>query len=490
MTLPAGDRLPATDTRMARRVAANSAWQVASFGFRALAGLGVVVALARAGGPTQLGVFQFALTITSLLPYYWGFPALLSRQVARDPGQARAWVESGMLGTLALGAGFSVLFVGGSEALGASALTTTTIGIASIGMIFDGIARIQFAAFVAWERMRLETIATAIQEAAFFAGAAVAVATGGGPREAMVAFAASRALGAAIAWLIASRQIGGALLPRRHGAFARWTAREATPFAVSDTLKIIQIRADAVMLGIMKGPAAVGLYQACTNLVLYWNVLARSLNHAVYPRMSRAWPHRSAQFGRLRDASYRALTLIGMPVAVGGFLLAPEILQGLYGPRFDEAVLAFRLLVLVVPIRMLTNTQSLSLAACNRQRSRMVAVGAAAAANVALNLALIPRWSYVGSAVATLGSEAGLLCAYSLVLRRAAGPSRIGRAVWLPALACAPMAAAVLTTSGKPLVVPVAAAVGAYGAALIALAWSRHPGRSPMAALIGLMRPS
>ena len=34
------------------------------------------------------------------------------------------------------------------------------------------------------------------------------------------------------------------------------------------------------MLGIFKGPIAVGLYQAGTNLVLYLNVLARSINHA------------------------------------------------------------------------------------------------------------------------------------------------------------------------------------------------------------------
>ena len=49
----------------ARRVAANSVWQMVSFAARAIAGLGSVVLLARSGGPEGLGTFQFALVLTT-----------------------------------------------------------------------------------------------------------------------------------------------------------------------------------------------------------------------------------------------------------------------------------------------------------------------------------------------------------------------------------------------------------------------------------------
>ena len=52
---------------------------------------------------------------------------------------------------------------------------------------------------------------------------------------------------------------------------------------INDTLTLTYMRADSVMLGIFKGPVAVGLYQAGTNLVLYFNVLARSINRAALP---------------------------------------------------------------------------------------------------------------------------------------------------------------------------------------------------------------
>ena len=69
----------------ARKVAANSTAQLVTFAFRAAAGVGVVVLLARDGGPLALGIVQFALTLSSLLPFSYGVPTLLAREVARRP---------------------------------------------------------------------------------------------------------------------------------------------------------------------------------------------------------------------------------------------------------------------------------------------------------------------------------------------------------------------------------------------------------------------
>ena len=52
----------------------------------------------------------------------------------------------------------------------------------------------------------------------------------------------------------------------------------------------------------------------------------------------------------------------------------------------------------------------------------MFAVAAAAGLNVVLNLALIPRWSYLGAAIATVVCESGLFVAYAMLLRQVAGP--------------------------------------------------------------------
>jgi O-antigen/teichoic acid export membrane protein len=474
-----------------RTVAANSVWQLLTFAARAISGLGVVVMVARAGGPRSLGIFQFALTFTAMLPFYYGIPSLLAREVARRPDESRKWVEAGTLIALLAGGLFTALFVVGTLVVGASAQTATALSIAAIGMAFDGMARVQFAAFWAWERFKLETIATALQELAFLVATAVILASGGGVRGALIAFTVSRALGALAGWVVVGRHLGAVPIPRAHLAFLRETARRCTPFAISDTLTLTYMRADSVMLGIFQGPVAVGLYQAGTNLVLYMNVLARCINYALYPRMSKAWPGRRDDFARLRDASFRIIGLISMPIAVASLLLAPKVFRFLYGQRFDRAVLTYQLLVLVIPVRMLSHTFSLALAAMDRQTRRTVAVTTAAAANVALNLYYIPRWSYLGAAITTVICETGLLATYAIILRQAVGRSALGEAVAVPALATVPMAVAILATAHQQLFVSMTAGAVAFGVAMLAIAASRvspEMRHQPKAMWMGMVR--
>jgi O-antigen/teichoic acid export membrane protein len=353
------------------------------------------------------------------------------------------------------------------------------------------VARVEFATFWAWERMKLEAVVTVAQEAAFLAGVVVVIWSGGGVTGALVAFAGSRALGAVIGWLIVAGHLRVIPIPRGSASFVRSVAVRSLPFAVNDTLTLTYMRVDSVLLGFLKGPTAVGLYQAGTNLVLNLNVLARSLNHALYPRMSRAFPNQMRTFRTLRDASFRTISLIAVPATVAGFLLAPLIFDFLYGPEFDPAVVTYQLLVLVIPIRMLGNTLSLSLVAADRQKARMIAVAVAAGLNVALNLALIPRWSYLGAGIATVICESGLFLAYAVLLRQVAGRSDLVQAVSVPAAASVPMGAAIIAMNGNGLLLAAATGAVVYLAALAAVAVAQAPPttrQQPRAVVAGLVR--
>ncbi|MDK3257095.1 flippase [Blastococcus capsensis] len=483
---------PRNSRPAAKGVVSNSQWQLLSFVFRAVAGVGVVVLLARAGGPRALGVVQFALTLTSLLPFYYGVPSLLAREVARRAEDGRRWVEAGTLLAVLFGGAFAVLLPAGAWAVGTSGTIVVSIAIAAAGMTLDGIARVQFAAFWAWERMDVEAKITGLQETAYLAGAAAALALGGGPLWVLGVFAGSRAVGALVGWLLVGRHLGGLPLPRVARGGLRPMVRQCTPFAISDTLTLTYARFDAVMLGVFKGPVAVGLYQAATNLVLYFNVLARSINRALYPRMGRAWPGDKDGFRRLRDVSLRAIAFIGIPIAAASLLLAPRTIDFLYGPEFLPAVLTYQLLVTVIPVRMLGNTFSLSLAATDNQTPRTIAVAVAAGLNVALNLYFIPRFSYLGAAMTTVICETGLLVAYAVLLRRAAGRSELLRSQLWPVVGTLPMAAVILLTREQHVLVSAAAGIVAYALAVAAVALVKASGdrRRPARVLAALVRPA
>jgi O-antigen/teichoic acid export membrane protein len=486
-----GQETAPADRGVTRKVAWNSQAVLLSFVFRAASGVGVVVLLARDGGPRSLGVVQFALTLSALLPFYYGIPSLLAREVARRPEDGRRWVEVGLLLSILFGGLFLVLLPVGTWVVGASPETVWSIAIATVGMVFDGIGRVPFAAFWAWERMGLEALVTGGQEACYLGATVAVLAAGGGPLAVLGAFAASRAVGAVWGWLIVGRRLGGLPLPRAERAFFRSTVRSCTPFAIGDTLTLTYARFDSVLLGIWKGPASVGLYQAATNLVLYFNTVARSINRALFPRMGRAWPDHRDEFGRLRDLSLRLIAFLAVPITVGSLLLAPRTIEAFYGPAFAPVVLTYQLLIVVIPVRMAANTMSLSLAATDRQTPRTIAVSAAAVLNIGLNCWFIPRWSYLGAAMTTVICETLLLLAYATLLRRVSGGSELLRSNGWPLVAALPMAAVVLLTADQPVFVSAAAGAVTYALAVAVLALLRSPAyrRRPARAFSALVRP-
>jgi O-antigen/teichoic acid export membrane protein len=476
----------------ARAVAAGSTWQLVTFLARFVGGFAAVVAVARSGGPRDLGTMQLALTVAGLLMTFvgLGLPNLIAREIARSPGESRTWIESTVFAAMLGGTALTLLAVALPRLVGVSApaMTPYVLAVASLG--FDASARVFFAAFWGWERMHLESIATWLQEGSYLAGTLVVVSNGGGVDGVLACYLGSRAVGAMSGWLLASRWLGTALQPRPHGKFLRAVLRQSPPFAADDLLSMAYVRADSLLLGLMKGQAAVGLYQAGTNLVLNCNVLARMLNNALYPRMSRCWPDQLDRLRRLRVASLRLLAVVGLPISVAALLLADRLIPAVYGDGFGAAVFCFQLLALVIPLRMLGHTLGTTLTAADAQTWRTWGVTAAAVGNVGLNLLLVPSLSYLGSAWATVITELGLLVAYSLMVARRTGSSGLLEALGVPAAACLPMAAVLVLLGGTPLVVAAAGGALAYLAALVALLALRPAGghrRSPAAMASGYL---
>jgi len=428
----------------------------------------VTVLVARTLGPHDFGRFQFALALTLLLSFVvmLGLPKLLVRELARDPDGAVTRIDSALFICLVAGG------VVGGPLLGVGWLAGADMSLllmAGLTMIADSMSRIVMSLFWAVERMRYEAVAVGIQESAFVTFTLLVLAADGGVEGVMLAYLTSRAVGFVVAWVIAATKLSCPTRPRRHAGVVRPMLKATVPFAIDDGLSLAYVRIDAVLLGVLKGPTAVGLYQSATNLVLYLNVLPRMLNMSMYPQMSRAWPDHPLALRHLRDASLRILGAVAIPITVGSFLLAPEIFGTLYGPKFEPAVRFYQLLVLVIPLRILGNTLGTAITSVDRQAQRAFIVGVAAALNLGLNLILIPMWSIDGAVVATLVTESWVFLAYAVLLRRALGPSHLLSAVAAPSLACVPLALTVTALSPAPLALLIVAGAAAYVVALIGI---------------------
>jgi O-antigen/teichoic acid export membrane protein len=109
-------------------------------------------------------------------------------------------------------------------------------------------------------------------------------------------------------------------------------------------------------------------------------------------------------------------SLIGLFISMTLFFAAP-IIPYLVGRGFSESTAALRWLSLLPAIRGVHQLTGCALTGMGFQRLRTIAQFSAAGLNLALNLWLIPHYSWHGAAWASLATDASLAIANCLILR-------------------------------------------------------------------------
>ena len=255
------------------------------------------------------------------------------------------------------------------------------------------------------------------------------------------------------------------LLPRRWAVLLR----QSLPLGLALMIATVYFRADAVLLSILKGPHAVGIYGVAYRLLEAVIAFPGFFYVSIFPLLSRAAARRDLD--NLRDVTQRAfdvLAVAAVPVVFGTLSLAPQIVHALAGGGFDAAVTPLRIVIAGAGLMFVNGLFSYVLIAVDRQVTLLWTGLVTLAFNVALNLALIPRYSYNAAAAVATGSEALTLGALLVLVMRSAGFTPAFRVAGKAALAGAVMIACLAFTPSN-LALLIAVGGCAYGAALLLL---------------------
>jgi O-antigen/teichoic acid export membrane protein len=181
------------------------------------------------------------------------------------------------------------------------------------------------------------------------------------------------------------------------------------PMALGSLMVRINNNFDSVFLGFMKDEKVVGLYTAAYKIILIVFLVGGFYITAIFPVASRYYRESIPKLQTLLSNSARILLGVGIPLAVGGIILAKPVILFVYGIGYIDSVLPLQILLFYVPISFITMVYADSLIACDRQNEYAIGVGISAISNVSLNLLLIPSYGMIGAASATVMSELVLL---------------------------------------------------------------------------------
>lgn len=433
------------------------------------------VALSRTFGEEGIGRYSLAMALTGfvLVLVEFGLNALSVKHLSRHPESFRDWFGAVLTLRLLL-AGAGLLLLAGVVPWLPFAYETRLV-IALIGIyhallpLVDGFS----GAFVARERM---LPATVLQLSLRITSAALAIALafgGHGLVAAVAAIPVMTALHAVIGWVWVAAAYG----------WPRWRARretlrqivlEARHFALSGLLFQVVARIDVVLLAFLMGTAAAGSYNAAYRIVHLGMFVASVASLAVLPLASRLYmTSREAMQSAFGDVLRFAL-LLAVPAGVGVALVAPRLIDVLYGPGFEASAQILRLLALALTCSILKSVFEVFLMASEQQRARVRMQVIAAVINAMALIALIPLVGVVGAAVATTLSEALLAALLGAQLIRRLGWPRLGGRLTAVAVGTLAFVLPALVWSGPPLWLTVVLAVVLYVAVTLGFAEVRN----------------
>jgi len=251
--------------------------------------------------------------------------------------------------------------------------------------------------------------------------------------------------------------------------------RRSFPLVINILLGLMIYNADLIFLWCFRTTETVGYYTASYQLISFLINLAWAYSFSLLPALTRA----SVEHGerkRLYAASVAQTFAVGLPITVGGALLAPEIIALVFGTAYAPAGMPLAVLVASVPFMLFKDVGMIGLIVAGRERAVMKMTAVAVVANVLLNLAVIPRYGMVGAACTTLATEI-LRAALAAWLVRGEGYGFVGFGrLHKSVLAGLAMGAALALVQPSSVLVGIPLGVAVFAAALTAvggLRWRR-----------------
>ncbi len=176
-------------------------------------------------------------------------------------------------------------------------------------------------------------------------------------------------------------------------------------FCVSSVFFIIYFQIGIVLLSIFKSEFDVGLFSATYRLIVAFYMIPQIVYQVALPFIYKFSLTDKEKFSRISHTIQKYLLALAVPLTIFFWLGAEEIIRLVYGKEYMPAISIMQIMGFIVIVRFFTYASAESITAINKQHIRATIEGITAGVNVILNLILIPKYSYTGSAIATLISE-------------------------------------------------------------------------------------
>ncbi len=418
------------------------------------------VSLSRAFGQEGLGQYSFAVAFTGFFVVFsnYGLYSYSIKELSRKDEALGAHYGGILTSRLILSLAVFVILLLVLPFLAFSYEAKVVIALVGLIQITQELVNGFAAVFVASEEMHYSGLLQAAPRLTAAISGLVVVLFGGSLIAVLAAILITTLMMVTIAYLMVARKHGHPKL-KIHRDLSKKLLSSATPYAMSDFLARVRSRIDVVLLGLLLGSAAAGVYNAAFRIVLVFLLIPFFAAMALFPLSSRLYLTSREKLDRLYHGTLNLTILFGVPVAFGLWLTAPQIIDLLYGEEFNESTTVLRILTWLIFLATLKSIMGVFLMSTDLQSKRTRSQGISAIVAVIGNLLLIYFLALTGAAIAVLIAEIVLVFLFAWYLRPIFGWPKIGSRLAIGTLAAGSFCLLFILLPSLPIyvVIPISA---------------------------------
>lgn len=395
-----------------------------------------------------------------------GFNVLYVREGARHPADIQRYLRNVMSLRVVMAVGSFVILAAALAIAGHGLISLLVPGF--VLMVLTSYASLLRNTLYAVQRLGFEAIAVVLESVVLLTLVIIGIKIRAGVAYFVWAYAAQYAFScvyfAIVLWRQKIATIGWKFEPQ----LLRVWFFQGLPFALTFVLTILYFKVDQPILYAIRGPVEAGWYAAAYKPFEALLFIPMTLLSVVFPVLSVYFRERPQELADAVSRFFKALLVVGWPIAVGLFMLAHPLTVTFLYPQSESAL---RILSLALAVGFVNNAFIGALSASDRQLSFTWAAGWSLVANITLNLILIPFFGYIGASWATVLTEVVLGVAGWIFTARYIGRVPVFQMSWRTIVAGLVMGVVLFplrNLDGVQIIIPILLGATVYaGAALL-----------------------
>jgi O-antigen/teichoic acid export membrane protein len=332
--------------------------------------------------------------------------------------------------------------------------------IATASFLFPALNQILVGLFQKKLRLDRVSIAEIASRLLLFAAAFAVAHFGYGLDGMLYALVLSSALNFGLLWLFSKKYAKISLNFDKN----LWLTiiKKTWPIGLTIFLNLIYLRADTLILSLLRDSNEVGIYGASYRVIDVLITLPFIFAGIVLPILTAGWQSNRDNFNSVLQKSFDLMVLLALPLIVGTQFVGKRIMTIVGGSEFAISGDILRVLILGAGIIFVGTVFSHAIIAIDHQKKIISAYAFVAATALIGYLVFIPRYGYYGAAWVTIYSELAIALAAYILVKKVTGFSPGLSVAGKAFVSSLVMAAALSLLSGLNLVFLVIFAIMVY----------------------------